>query len=73
MSNTIDTENEDEPVGLVEIAQRLGGKHRTAVMWNYRGLLPQTIGTVSGAPAWSWGSIRSWAIETGRLEETDAA
>jgi len=35
--------------------------------WRYRGLLPPEEGTVSGAPAWTWGTIYQWAKATGRL------
>jgi hypothetical protein len=59
---------DDTPVGLVEIAERLGVKPKTVQMWRYRKLLPEPAGTVSGAPAWPWHVIRRWAIETGRLD-----
>jgi hypothetical protein len=54
-------------VGLKEIAERLGVKQQTAAAWRYRGLLPPEEGTVSGAPAWTWATIESWAKATGRL------
>lgn len=55
------------PVGLAEIAERLGAKPKTAETWRYRGLLPDPEpGTVGGRSWWKWGRIRSWAIETGR-------
>jgi phosphoribosylaminoimidazole-succinocarboxamide synthase len=55
-----------EPVGLAEIAERLGVKRTTAVMWRQRGLLPAPRWTVSGAPAWDWTDIDAWARRTGR-------
>jgi len=55
-----------EPVGLVEIAQRLGVKRQTAAMWHYRGLLPEPRWRVSGQPAWEWADIERWVTETGR-------
>lgn len=55
-----------EPVGLAEIAQRLGVKRETAKMWHYRGLLPPSRWTVSGIPAWDWRDVEKWAKETGR-------
>jgi hypothetical protein len=54
-------------VGLKEIAERLGVKQQTAAAWRYRSLLPPQEGTVSGAPAWTWGTIERWARATGRL------
>jgi hypothetical protein len=54
-------------VGIKEIAERLGVKQQTAAAWRHRGLLPDQEGTVSGAPAWSWGTIEHWARYTGRL------
>lgn len=63
-----------EPVGLVEIAERLGVKRETAGMWHYRserGELPVPMPAprwiVSGAPAWRWADIERWAAKTGRL------
>jgi hypothetical protein len=56
-----------EPVGLSEIAERLGVKPQTAAMWRYRDLLPEPQWTVSGFPAWDWRVIKRWADETGRL------
>src|SRR5258708_13569340 len=54
-------------VGLKEIAERLGVKQQTAAAWRYRGLLPAPEGTVSGAPAWNWATIDTWARSSGRL------
>jgi predicted site-specific integrase-resolvase len=59
---------EDEPVGLAEIADRLGVKRQTADNWQQRGVLPPPRWTVGGRPAWSWQrDIEPWARETGRL------
>jgi predicted DNA-binding transcriptional regulator AlpA len=60
-----------EPVGLIEIAERLGVKRATVDMWKLRGLLPPAKWTVGGRPAWDWADIMAWAKETGRL--TDSA
>jgi predicted DNA-binding transcriptional regulator AlpA len=57
-----------EPVGLAEIAQRLGVERQTAKQWNLRKLLPPPRWTVSGSPAWEWSDIEKWARKTGRLE-----
>jgi hypothetical protein len=63
-----------EPVGLVEIAERLRVKRETAGMWHYRsecgGLpvpMPAPRWIVSGAPAWRWSDIERWARKTGRM------
>lgn len=56
-----------EPVGVLEIAERLGCKRETVAMWGYRGLLPEPPWRVSGQPAWDWAEIEEWARSTGRL------
>jgi predicted site-specific integrase-resolvase len=57
-----------DPVGLVEIAERLGVKRQTANMWRFRGLLPDPPWVVSGQPCWAWETIEAWARETERLK-----
>jgi predicted DNA-binding transcriptional regulator AlpA len=60
--------NHAEPVGLVEIAERLGIKRQTADQWRYIGTtFPKQRWTVGGRPAWDWSDIETWARETGRL------
>lgn len=59
-------ESEFEPVGLAEIAKRLGVKSQTANMWRHRSRLPEPAGTVSGTPWWDWAEIEKWARATGR-------
>lgn len=49
-----------DPVGLKEIAERLGVKPQTAQVWRHRGILPAPEWTVSGAPAWDWPTIKAW-------------
>jgi len=56
-----------DPVGLAEIAVRLGVKRQTAGMWRHRGLLPEPSWVVSGQPAWNWPDVERWARQTGRL------
>jgi hypothetical protein len=56
-----------DPVGLAEIADRLGVKRQTAAVWRTRKVLPEPSWTVSGAPAWNWPDIEAWARSTGRL------
>jgi predicted site-specific integrase-resolvase len=56
-----------EPVGAVEIAERLGVEPGTVHRWVQRGLLPEPRWRVSGNPAWEWQDVRRWAIKTARL------
>lgn len=60
---------EVEPVGLVEIAQRLNVQRNTAKVWHARGLLPAHRWTVSGNPAWNWPEVKAWAQQTGRMSK----
>lgn len=55
------------PVGIPEIAERLGVKRATVDQWRLRGLLPDPKWTVGGRPAWDWTDVEKWAKETGRL------
>jgi predicted DNA-binding transcriptional regulator AlpA len=55
------------PVGILEIAERLGVKRATVDQWLQRGLLPPPEWTVGGRPAWDWRTIRRWAVESGRM------
>ena len=54
------------PVGIPEIAQRLGVQRATVDQWRFRGLLPEPEWTVGGGPAWDWPTIEAWAKQTGR-------
>lgn len=54
------------PVGIIEIAEKLGVKRATVDQWLQRDLLPEPDWTVGGRPAWEWSSIARWAQETGR-------
>ena len=56
-----------DPVGLSEIADRLGVARQTAKQWRLRGVLPEPKWTVSGSPAWDWVDVQRWARKTGRL------
>ena len=55
-----------DPVGAVEIADRLGVKRATVDQWQHRKLLPPPRWTVGGRPAWDWADIAAWAERTGR-------
>lgn len=56
-----------EPVGVADIADRLGRKRQTVALWKLNDLLPPPRWFVSGHPAWDWPQIRKWAKATGRL------
>ena len=59
-----------EPVGVVEIAQRLGVTRDAIDKWRARGLgFPDPRWTVGGRPAWQWDEIEDWARRTGRLPD----
>lgn len=61
---------ECEPVGVVDIADRLGLKQNTVSQIQLRGRMPDAQGKVSNVPWWCWPhTIEPWAIETGRLVE----
>jgi predicted DNA-binding transcriptional regulator AlpA len=55
------------PVGIPEIADKLGVKRATVDQWIQRGLLPPPDWTIGGRPAWNWPTIRRWAAGTGRI------
>lgn len=56
-----------QPVGLIEIAERLGVQRNTVDVWRQRGVLPEPEWTVGGRPAWNWPTIAEWARDSGRL------
>ena len=58
---------ECDPVGIPEIAQRLGVKRSTVDMWGYRKLMPEPTWQVGGRPAWNWPDIKAWAEQSDRL------
>lgn len=59
---------EPDPVGILEIAERLGVKDRSVHMMRRRGVLPEPdYGNVNGARAWEWRTVLWWAGEAGRL------
>lgn len=56
-----------DPVGISEIAERLGVKRATVDMWRFRHhTLPEPRWIVGGRPAWDWPDILKWAKDTGR-------
>lgn len=62
------SEDEADPVGVMEIAARLGVKDRSVHMWKRRDRLPAPdYDAINGGIAWEWATILWWAGETGRL------
>lgn len=57
------TMTKSEPVGISEIAERLGQRRQTVAIWHHRGQLPDPRWTVSGNPAWEWADIDKWWTE----------
>lgn len=61
-----------EPVGIQEVAERLGVKHQTVRAWRVLGALPPAWAELAVGPVWKWSTIRQWARDTGRLPEQKA-
>lgn len=60
-----------DPVGVQEIAERLGLESRSVHMIGRRGQLPEPDFTTNGFRAWEWAKILWWAGETERLRNDD--
>src|SRR5690606_19305187 len=61
-------EDTGRPVGVADIAERLGTTRNTVESWRRRDHgFPEPDWTVGGRPAWRWGAVREWAERTGRL------
>lgn len=57
-----------DPVGAMEIGERLGIDSRSVHVANRRGSMPEPSGNqVNGFDAWEWRTILWWAGETKRL------
>ncbi|MGH2684162.1 MAG: hypothetical protein ACRDJP_01680 [Actinomycetota bacterium] len=57
-----------DPVGTVEIAQRLSVTRKAVDAWRMRTLrvpFPDPKWTVGGRPAWDWAEIEAWARASG--------
>lgn len=61
-----------DPVGVPELADRLGVRARTPHVWLQRELMPPAEYTVSGNKAWNWSTILRWAGLTGRIHSPAA-
>jgi hypothetical protein len=65
--NTAGTFSGVDPVGTIEIAERLGVTRDAVNQWRKRGLgFPEPRWAVGGRPAWEWEDVEAWARETGR-------
>lgn len=67
-----------DPVGIQEIAERLGVNASTVHSWRHRATtaieripLPQPEATISNTPLWSWATILAWARQTGRVDDEE--
>jgi hypothetical protein len=60
-----------DPVGTVEIAERLNVTRSAVDAWRTRPGrgFPDPKWTVGGRPAWDWRDIEKWAKQTGRLSQ----
>lgn len=61
-----------EPVGIVEIAERLDVSRATVDKWLRRRdthtvPFPEPTWTVGNGPAWNWPVVWRWARATGRI------
>lgn len=62
----------DDPVGVIEIAHRLGVLDRSVHKMIQRGRLPAPdYASVNGSRAWNWRTILWWAGETRRLNREE--
>jgi hypothetical protein len=63
-----DPHHTHEPVGVSEIAERLGLRRNSVDVARHRGTMPDPRWHIGGRPAWCWAcDIQPWAIKTGRL------
>lgn len=57
-----------EPVGVVEICERLGVTRSAVDQWRAgEQAFPEPRWKVGGRPAWNWPDVEKWARLTGRL------
>ncbi len=65
--------NVADPVGIPEIAERLGVARGTVDVWRQRhDDFPYPKWTVGGRPCWNWDDVARWAVQTSRLTPTGA-
>ena len=59
----------DDPVGLNQIAERLGVPRATVDTWRHRGQLPEPELTLGPRQLlWEWAAVEAWAREAGHLK-----
>ena len=56
-----------DPVGIADIAGRLGRPRQTVKQWNGRGWLPPPKWHASGLPLWEWREVERHLRKTGRI------
>jgi hypothetical protein len=57
-----------DPVGVLEIAERIGVQRQTVAVWRRRHpSFPEARWLISGLPAWDWTDIEPWLKATDRL------
>jgi hypothetical protein len=62
-----------DPVGIKELAARLGSNRRTIWVWRDEKLMPQPdYAFVNNYPAWEWAKVLKWAGDSGRLHHEPA-
>ena len=55
-----------DPVGIAEVADRLGVPRHQVDVWRNRARMPEPTWVIGGRPAWDWPIIEEWARDTGR-------
>jgi len=63
-----DRQIELDPVGSVEIGERLGVSLKTVLTWHYDRMMPQPDWRIGPGPVWNWASVAAWALATNRLK-----
>ena len=61
-----------DPVGVAEIAERLGVERATVYQWRNRGVIPAPRWPLQSGPIWNWVDVATWAQATGRLPSPSA-
>lgn len=56
-----------DPVGVADIADRLGVKRQTVALWNMKKRLPPPDWQLRSGPLWHWPRVKKWAKDAGKL------